>query len=227
MDKEEIVEELISILTKELEIYKPPKNKYANFLNLLMLARPIERIDDYLLNLQNRYLTLKIEERKIKTFKDYTFKKGVSETQDDLFSINADMLIAFSDELLSSNLEDFNLIDNALVLNGGMQIKYDLFKLLLLDGYVLDYGKPYIVDAGNLCVNKIAKILISQTKNVCEENQKLFNAISSAFNFAKENGYKNILINIKNIKTLKQKNLIIEFVNILNKKYKFKIIFKN
>lgn len=232
---DEILDEMLNILCKESEI-KLPKNlsieDKREVLNNLMLIRPIGYLDEYFVNLQNKFLKREMQDKLISLDNIKLNKKGTIISAD-IFNLKADMIVIFTYRLFADvNLGTDN-IDTELILRGGVNINEDFAKIYYDNNAVYSYKEPYIVPGYNLPSQYVAKILLPDIskKMLKEDEDNLKQSISNLFDFIKTKKLKIVAIDLTNFSKQNSGEYLDKFVideclkNLKSKKIKINIIF--
>ncbi len=204
VNEAELKDELLFCLFKDAEL--PVKTDLSEqdkdkFLHALFLTRAEDSVEEKLLAVQNKYLSLK-NKKSCVDVNSLKFKNNIAYV-DNILNLNCDLVVVISENLLENVNKLFShSVDNELILNAGLEFKADLIKQLKANNGQIDYSKPYILSGYNLNAKNIAKIIY---------NKKLLNLI----NF--------------NEKINKNNENYIKFLNILknNIDFLFNFIFSN
>lgn len=234
-EEQELVDELLAILTKESEQTLPNNLSLQDkrwLLNNLMIVRSAGEVDNYFLTLQNKLLLSENLKRKLIQPANLEFKKSISFFNGNLCNVNADVLLVIGDKLMfgSYHLNDNN-IETEVLTRGGVQINEELSNIYQNNGLVLDYRNPYIISSGNLHFKQIVKVLVPSNGmlNCYQEDEDLTNNLKKVFQFIKNKKVASIACDISCIK-LNEKDLNIlknKILNIYSKtKPKAKLIIK-
>jgi len=184
-------------------------------IDAFLLSRPVGNIDEDVLSLQDELL----QGERLKIIDDLKYKKHISEIEADLFAVECDMLVVFSEHLFGGYVEKWDNLDNLLTIKGGLQINEQFYQKFIADSMVISYTNPYIVESKNLWSRFLGKIVLS-------DDQNLESCISGVLDFIKANGFKTVALDISkfdNEKISWLKNLVRKCVKI--KKLKTNFIF--
>lgn len=232
--KEDIINNLLGMLSKDNELVLPADLSLEDkrfFIDVFILLRSQGAIDEDILNLQNKLLSDEKEQRKI-DISNLDFHKNIASNCYCITDIETDIAIVFTNNLFTDTNHLDNNIDNLLIKRGGLQIQEELAEIFLKDYQILSYQKPYIVNGHNLACKKLAKIIIRNFQPIIDKDFKktITQNLEQVFNYAKENKFKSISINLNYPTSLNNdiaKHIIFEECKKLNKKFKFKLIFLN
>ena len=209
VNEAKLKDELLFCLFKDAEL--PIKTDLSEqekekFLRALILTRAEDSVEEKLLAVQNKYLSLKNKKERV-DINGLKIKNNVAYV-DNVLNLNCDLIVMLSDNLLENvnNLFSFGF-DNELILTAGLEFKADLVKMLKSNNGQIDYAKPYILSGYNLNAKNIAKIIYNKKfLNLIEFNEKnnknnenytkflniLKNNIDFLFNFIFSNNIKSV-----------------------------------
>ena len=197
----ELIDKIFEIINKE-NIYPnnlTDKDKYLLFC-IYVLTCDVYDIDDKFLYLQNQMLK-NLAEKKSIDFNEAVKKKNVI----DEYSVKTDLLILFTNNVISSanspyfKVEDLNMVDNRLLLEGGVQLKQELYRLYEKNGFIINYYEPYIVRSDVMNVKYVMKIAIDNKCSIDDSYQKLINALHNSQEKIEELNINNAVVKISNI----------------------------
>lgn len=230
--KEEIIDELLTMLAKEngIKFNHIPNYEKENLLNILLLAKPLDEYNDYIINTHNKLLNLQDKEDYLDT-NTLKFKSGVCEVDENFFRIKSDLGVYFSNNLVEENNYRTSSIDNLLILKNGLTTKEQLCEYYKNDLYKIDYKKPYIVETNNLYYKYVVKIMFPKIKEfVSLDENNIKSALENLFNNSILKEIKTISIYLKNLQNEFGDKIVLKIEKeiknqIKNKKLKNKFIF--
>ena len=231
-EKKDLIDELLSILTKENE-QKLPENLTDSdkrwLLNNLMLMRTMGYLDETFLSKQDRLLSSENIAKGIIEVDNFKFKKNMMFSNLDITQLKTDAIVIFTSSLFGKLYNHIKCIDNTILLKGGLQINEDLTFLLRASNGLIDYRAPYIVEGHNLPTRNIVKIMLSELYSDFTqiEKDRLKDCLNNLFKIAKENQWKSIAFELSEFpygypKDV-MKTIIINECKNLNKIYKTKM----
>ena len=136
----ELIEELFTILTKECEL-KIDKDlsvtEKRKMIDMLSVVCPVGVLDEIFFDKQTKLLKYENNLRKIINETEIKFKKKQAVVYGDMFSVEADLCVVFTQNLICGYTEDLNNIDNMIVVKGGAKINEEYFKLLKENNIVI------------------------------------------------------------------------------------------
>ena len=225
MEKEEIIEKILKLISKEMEnpnLIEQFKNSPEELINTYFILCPVENINLEIVDLQNKLFALQEN-----NYIEFEKCKHIIKTEESYYSlkIKSDYTLVFSNHLIEGI--DIKSFDNFIILNGGMQLKQELAECFKQTGYVYSCKTPYIVNGYNLPCKKLCKILyLLDGDNKGIDVNNLVEAVSILCEKIKE-GSKLIvdLTPFRNKDFQKIKKQIIETFKLKNKNKKIKIKF--
>ena len=201
MNKEkyiELVEDLFMVLTKELELKISNEitiEEKRKMIDMLLVVCPVGVLDEEFFLKQEKVLSYEKSLKVVDNETPIIYKKKQASVNCDLFTVNADLCVIFTSNLICGYTQDLNNIDNQIVIHGGLEINENYFNLLKENNYLLTESKAYIVDTKNLTFNKLAKILVKDLNNLDNSFENIKFAIDDVFEYAKQNNLKNLVFN--------------------------------
>lgn len=160
-DKNEIIDELFDLLYKEFE-FKGKNNfstiKKESIINTVLNFCGVENVNEQIKDVQTLYIKLRQKEMHIVEVAEIIKKKKDFKN---IFAVKADLMLVVTNSLFSVEKIDANNINNQIIVNGGIGINENFYRLSKeIESNV------YMVNGENLLVDNLCKILI---KPNCED----------------------------------------------------------
>lgn len=175
--KNEIIDEMLDFLIKEIGINYIKEFELLDkreLLDVLRLMNSTSLNNDYFLGLQDKLL--KEENKKFINVYKLKFVKGVAETDAELTAINSDLVVYFSKNLISQQID--SSLDNCVVLKAGVQVNIEYSKALKENGFNVDFNRVYFTEGYNLPCQYLGKVVY--------ENDVNLDCLKQVFEFLKE-----------------------------------------
>lgn len=198
MEKRQILNELLKILTKYLKVNVNFGENYENdrylFRGLCNQCLELKGIDEKFYNLQDQLLSIEREEKGVVDVDALKFKNNLAIFKGDITTLKADAIVnAANDQYLGCFVPCHNCIDNIIMSASGFQMRnelMDLKKQINYDKEPVKVTKGYNLHCKFVFHIAGPQIFDEVTK---KDKQDLVECYINALNKAKQLGLKNIV----------------------------------
>ncbi len=197
MNKNELLSEILEILTKHIKIKAYFGKDYEKdrqlFRGLCNQSLTLDGIDERFYELQDELLSIERNEKGIVDTNNLNYKDNITIWQGDITRLKADVIVnAANDNYLGCFVPNHNCIDNIIMSSSGFQMRNELLKLKESKDY--KQQKVKVTKGYNLPCKYVFHISGPQIINEVtkKDEQSLMNCYIYCLNKAKEMNLKSI-----------------------------------